>query len=63
MYFHPEKEIKEGHIKCISILWSRLMKDIQNVHSSCNENSHLRNEFNFWSVHGIMNTSGLLQSK
>ena len=24
---------------------------------------HLRNEFNFWDVHGIMNTSGLLQSK
>ena len=24
---------------------------------------HLRNEFDFWNVHGIMNTSGLLQSK
>ena len=23
----------------------------------------LRNEFDFWNVHGIMNTSGLLQSK
>ena len=23
---------------------------------------HLRNEFDFWKVHGIMNTSGLLQS-
>ena len=23
----------------------------------------LRNEFNFWNVHGIMNTLGLLQSK
>ena len=23
---------------------------------------HLRNEFNFWKGHGIMNTSGLLQS-
>ena len=23
----------------------------------------LRNYFNFWNVHGIMNTSGLLQSK
>ena len=23
---------------------------------------HLRNELDFWSVHGIMNTSGLLQS-
>ena len=25
--------------------------------------NHLRNEFNFWKVHGIMNTSGLVQSK
>ena len=24
--------------------------------------NHLRNEFNFWNVHGIMNTLGLLQS-
>ena len=24
---------------------------------------HLRNEFNFLNVHGIMNTSGLLQSR
>ena len=24
---------------------------------------HLRNKFNFWNVHGIMNTSGLLQSR
>ena len=24
---------------------------------------YLRNELNFWNVHGIMNTSGLLQSK
>ena len=24
---------------------------------------HLRNEFNFWNVHRIMNTSDLLQSK
>ena len=26
-------------------------------------NIYLRNKFNIWSVHGIMNTSGLLQSK
>ena len=24
---------------------------------------HLRNEFDFWKVHEIMNTSGVLQSK
>ena len=24
---------------------------------------YLRNKFNFWSVHGIMNPSGLVQSK
>ena len=27
-----------------------------------NECMQLRNEFNFWNVHGIMNTLGLLQS-
>ena len=27
------------------------------------ESIHLRNEFDFWNVHRIMNTSGLLQSK
>ena len=25
------------------------------------DHTHLRNEFNFWNVHGIMNTLGLLQ--
>ena len=25
--------------------------------------NYLRNEFNFWNVHGIMNTLGILQSK
>ena len=25
--------------------------------------NYLRNKFNFWSVHGIMNPSGLVQSK
>ena len=24
---------------------------------------YLRNEFNFWNVHGVINTLGLLQSK
>ena len=27
------------------------------------EKFYLRNEFNFWNVHGIMNTSDLLQTK
>ena len=26
-------------------------------------NKQIRNEYNFWNVHGSMNTSGLLQSK
>ena len=30
--------------------------------SKCNA-IHLRNEFSFWNVHKIMNTSGLVQSK
>ena len=34
-----------------------------NIYLSCSPfNFYLRNEFNFWNVHGIMNASGLLQS-
>ena len=29
----------------------------------CGKKIHLRDEFNFWNVHRIMNTLGLLQSK
>ena len=29
----------------------------------CQAFSRFRNEFDFWKVHGIMKTSGLLQSK
>ena len=38
-----------------------LIPDMDGVY--VNGNVHLRNEFNFWKVHGIMNTSGLVQSK
>ena len=31
--------------------------------SNSSIHKYLRNEFNFWNVHGIMNTWGLLQSK
>ena len=30
---------------------------------TCHVKVYLRNKFNFWNVHGIMNTSSLLQSK
>ena len=33
------------------------------VKTSKSFNFHLRNEFDFWNIHGITNTSGLLQSK
>ena len=33
------------------------------LHQQNLENVHLRNEFNFWKVHGIKNTSGRVQSK
>ena len=44
-----------------------VMNHISNVEvhlktRSGNLNIHLRNEFDFWKVHGIMNTSGILQS-
>ena len=34
-----------------------------NIFNGMNALKYLRNEFNFWNVHGIMNTSGLLQRK
>ena len=35
-----------------------------NIFLNCRTNDrYLRNEFNFWNVHGIMNTLGLVQSK
>ena len=35
---------------------------IREVNPSKERANQLRNEFDFWNVHGIMNTSGLLQS-
>ena len=32
-------------------------------HEPVSNTVYLRNEFDFWSVHGIMNASGLLQNK
>ena len=32
-------------------------------HELVSNTVYFRNEFNFWNVHGIMNTSGLLQNK
>ena len=56
------------------VCWRRLnrsvheaMNNISNVKVHLKTRSgnvnYLRNEFNFWKVHGIMNTSGLLQRK
>ena len=39
-------------------LWSAILAFPGHTHLL-----HLRNEFNFWNVHGIMNTSVFLQSK
>ena len=39
------------------VIWRHL------INSHVIEENHLRNEFDFWKVHGILNTSGLLQSK
>ena len=48
------------------MLWMRNKENnFANTHSYLEawECIYLINEFNFWNVHGIMNTSGLLQSK
>ena len=51
----------EGHI-IILLLPLTEKNRILNGYSNC-LCILLRNEFNFWNVHGIKNTSGLLQSK
>ena len=55
MLFH------EGQLSIINGSMSMLSTSLK--HLPVILSVHLRNEFNFWNVHGIMNTSGLLQSK
>ena len=52
IHWYPERKVL---IKSVLILSG----DASYYHAKI----HLRNEFNFWNVHGIMNTSGLFQSK
>ena len=40
-----------------------VLKTIAHSNGTSSGSVHLRNEFNFSNVHGIMNTSGLVQSK
>ena len=43
-------------------LWVSIFSTVLKLHREGDAGLHLRNEFNFWYVHGIMNTPGLLQS-
>ena len=57
----------EGNNKIIfDIFGAQLLKKIlfinRPIKCQCGQ-VYLRNAFNFWSVHGIMNTLGLLQNK
>ena len=58
---HSKNEIPFSNLKV------KLQTMIKLLHVTCwsgfKRFDHLRNEFNFWNVHGIMNTSGLVQSK
>ena len=50
--YNHKKQTKDHHVlKCSS--------DSKSLELAI----YLRNEFDFWNVHGSMNTSGLLQSK
>ena len=64
-----EDRLKTGQVlmKCC-VLWyffgSSLISIVHvKLFSVCNIHVYLRNKFNLWNVDGIMNTSGLLQSK
>ena len=65
-YFQPSLSyhLSLGSLFCLFLsghLRQVLLYDVDNIISD--EQIQLRNEFNFWNVHGIMNTSGLLQSQ
>ena len=54
------------HLKCchVDLHTYNCMNDVKLSIAFINSKCHLRNEFiHFVNVHGIMNTSGLLQSK
>ena len=60
------KLLTEKHLKggCTGASVSTLVQMPHVVaHICCKIYKYLRNEYNFWNVRGIMNTSGLLQSK
>ena len=48
--------------KLMSVAFTLLAGNLIN-HQSCSLKIGLRNKFESWNVHGIMNTSDLLQSK
>ena len=53
-FYNPTRPLIRLYFKYKTGLIPKLKIIIYNV--------NIRNEFNFWNVHGIMNTSGLLQS-
>ena len=55
---------KSGKILCRILQLKNTVMHILTLKTSQNigMRGHLRNEFDFWKVHGIINTSGLLQS-
>ena len=56
-------KIKSVHNEIFIFDSSKMLK-VENKHFNAHLSPHfLRYEFNVWNVHGIMNASGLLQSK
>ena len=53
--------VSEKSINIICSLISAHASDKHTLSTSVLDWLFLRNEFDFWNVHGIMNTSGLLQ--
>ena len=56
--------ICSSNVSMVLCIWSSLYTKDESASTTCQNvtNSYLRNEISLWKVHGIMNTSGLLQS-
>ena len=64
-FYTPTKRLLQLNIEYKTVLFSIIINDfyILDIKIISNiSNANISNKFNFWNVHGIMNTSGLLQS-
>ena len=57
------KSIGNGHPMAVVVTTKEISDSLKEFTNTVSNSQLIKNEFDFWNVHGIMNTSGLLQSK